>query len=233
MPVTRQVIKESFKEEPLPKERMLFFMERCYLIEELVNLHSWARNGQPPLVQKEVFQSVFASSEPIRQYYGENIAIYFEWLNYYLKWLIVPAAFSLIIYLYSLAHDIPVKDNYSYSVYSFVVSIWATLFAKFWTRKSNELMVEWENFANNSIENKRKEFKGVVKFNEVTDVPEVVFPTSKRLWRYVYSAVLGIPFLILASIVMMAGLNCLGYVDKEEIFYVGFLARMADEGGIF
>ena len=31
----------------------------------------------------------------IRQYYGEEIAIYFEWMNFFLRWIAIPGAFGL------------------------------------------------------------------------------------------------------------------------------------------
>ena len=41
--------------------------------------------------------SVFFPVDKIKDYYGENIAIYFEWLNFYMLWLSVPAVLSILL----------------------------------------------------------------------------------------------------------------------------------------
>ena len=69
--------------------------------------------------------------------------------------------------------------------------------------------------------------------NLVTDTPEIVFPRNKRILRYLKSALVGVPFLIIAIGTMICGLNTLGYVDENEIFLIPFLARLAKPGGLF
>ena len=37
--------------------------------------------------------------ELIRNYYGDEIAIYFEWMNHFLKWIAVPASVGCAFYI--------------------------------------------------------------------------------------------------------------------------------------
>jgi hypothetical protein len=37
----------------------------------------------------------FVPVEQIRDYYGEEIAIYFEWMNFFLRWMIFPSVIGL------------------------------------------------------------------------------------------------------------------------------------------
>lgn len=83
--------------------------------------------------------SVFFPVDKIKDYYGENIAIYFEWLNFYMLWLSVPAVLSILLVMRANFSGISLEENYSYSLYSFFIVIWGTLFSKYWKRKSAAL----------------------------------------------------------------------------------------------
>lgn len=83
--------------------------------------------------------SLFFPTQLIKSYYGENIAIYFEWLNFYMIWLSMPALLSLVLVLRASLMSIPLEENYSYSLYSFFIVVWGVLFSKFWRRKSAAL----------------------------------------------------------------------------------------------
>ena len=43
----------------------------------------------------------FLSVEIIRDYYGDEIAIYFAWMNYFQKWIVIPAIFGFFIFCYN------------------------------------------------------------------------------------------------------------------------------------
>ena len=116
--------------------------------------------------------------EKIRTYYGEKIAIYFAWMDFYMIWLIIPSIFSVIFSVYSWLNGIPVAENKLYSVYSFGIAIWSTLFVIYWKRHTKELAIEWGNYTSETFEeNLRKEFWGEKKTNPVTGKIELHFST--------------------------------------------------------
>lgn len=41
----------------------------------------------------------------LREYFGEKVALYFAWLNWYIIWLIAPAIIGLILFIIIEAHD--------------------------------------------------------------------------------------------------------------------------------
>jgi len=168
MPLTLKAVKEV----SLPKESLISFMIwQGYINDNITCLHSFAWGGLRPRIFEKVMSSLFFPISKIKDYYGENIAIYFEWLNFYMLWLSIPAALSFIIVMWSTILGLPITNNFSYSFYSFVVVVWGTLFSQFWKWKSAALQVNWDNYkVGHQKENLRKEFYGDLVYNPVTDI---------------------------------------------------------------
>jgi hypothetical protein len=82
---------------------------RLDLLEELVPLHSKSRairaqrEGTEPgssnlLKGVKVLTNLFVNTNEIRDYYGDETAIYFEWMNYFQSWLLMPAVFAIFVF---------------------------------------------------------------------------------------------------------------------------------------
>ena len=113
-------------------ESALFYLLRNDLLEEVLPLHSIPRSrtkadGTLDRVWKRFFRNDIPVDD-IREYFGDTVAVYFEWMKHYARWLLFPAAASLIIFFASSALELPVEANPIASVYSFFMAIWATLF---------------------------------------------------------------------------------------------------------
>src|SRR4051794_14038926 len=86
-------IQSNFLEKPITKWPL-----RMYLYE------SWVKPSQ--LFRHQLLDA-------IRDYYGERVAMYFAWLGFYTKMLIIPAIFGLLVLAYGGVatvlnfHDIP------------------------------------------------------------------------------------------------------------------------------
>jgi len=100
----------------------------------------------------------------IKDYFGERVGLYFAWLGFYTKWLIIPAFLGTIVQIWSLAvasgekgeeynPDIPVA-----SAYGLMITIWCTLFCEFWKRNEATLAMEWGTVGFESEEGERPEF---------------------------------------------------------------------------
>lgn len=121
---------EVFDPEKYPRdenETFLFFLKRFDLLEEITPLHSKSRAAYQSKVWKVALQSWFIPTDLVREYYGEQVAIYFKWMNHYIKFLIVPGALSFIFgifnYFFYTLIDSPLN-----SLYSIIVAIWASMF---------------------------------------------------------------------------------------------------------
>lgn len=89
---------------------MLNFFMRLDLLEELVPLHSKSRvirahregtkPGESNLLRRvKVLSNFFVNVNEIRDYYGDETAIYFEWMNYFQSWLLLPAVFAVFVWV--------------------------------------------------------------------------------------------------------------------------------------
>lgn len=111
----------------------------------------------------------------IRLYYGEKVAMYFAWLDYYVKWLIFPAFFGLIAYIVEYVCE-DINDNsksitsseVSVFVFSIVLALGSTVFTQVWERRQNELSWEWGTSDINDVEQQRPSFKGVYGKDPIT-----------------------------------------------------------------
>jgi len=120
------------------------------------------------------------------------------------------------------------------TMYSVMIMIWASLFLKFWKRRSSELCVKWHTYGQ-EFNNKdlRVEFRGYTRLNLVTGLPQKYFPFRKKLVRYTISTLFHLPVMMLALTLMVCFLNMRGYVDPKHWIYIPSLSLYAEKGGMF
>jgi len=220
---------------PLPNEALIFYLLKHGYITEMVPLHSRSRSKEN---YKPLFESVMkqykAPVEDLRSYYGESVAIYFEWCNFMARWLLVPSIISIILWLGEF-FNADARDNTLFNyMFAVGITIWSPMLVRFWRRRCSEIDIEWDNYnLSTSAVSFRQEFKGDIRINPVTDLEEDHYPSSQRLLRYIESFIISTPFMTLAFIVMISSLNMMGYSDKDDLLAWEFFAQMARQGGIF
>jgi Calcium-activated chloride channel len=136
---------DSFSEKQYPrldnKETFIYFLKRHEYLEELTPLHSRARSERSSKMLAVALKHWLIPTDLVRIYYGDDVALYFEWMNHfisklliiklvnmmYLEWLVVPGSAALVIgILNTFMYE--TKDSPFNSLYSIGVAIWATLF---------------------------------------------------------------------------------------------------------
>jgi len=75
----------------------------------------------------------------IREYWGEEVAFYFAWLENYTTWLQIPAVVGIITIIIENTVWKPIV-----MIYSFVIIMWATLFLEYWKRCHAEIAFMWD-----------------------------------------------------------------------------------------
>eukprot|EP01135_Chromosphaera_perkinsii_P000889 Nk52_evm52s152 gene=Nk52_evmTU52s152 len=111
----------------------------------------------------------------IKDQFGEKVAFYFAYLNFYFLWLMGPAILGLIVYFFGDgAYSLP---------YSLFITIWMLLFQRFWERQENELALLWKVNDYDS-KDKRPQFYGdrLVK-SAVTGDMKSYYPRYKRFLK--------------------------------------------------
>ncbi|CAG8449838.1 15493_t:CDS:2 [Acaulospora morrowiae] len=146
----------------------------------------------------------------LRNHFGEKIAYYFAFLQYYCEWLIIPSIAGLLTYFFS--------ENYSITFGLFIV-LWSIIFTEFWRRKEYELAVWWgvRNFSR--VEKRRAGFREESKIiSHITGELVPYFSPWKRWLRRAFAA----PIIIIFSLTLSLAL--LFYILFEVImseYYTG------------
>ncbi|CAD8087726.1 unnamed protein product [Paramecium primaurelia] len=174
------------------------------------------------------------SVSDIERYFGGNLAVYFEFMNFYqsmLKYLAIAAIITLVIDHQSSLFKI---TNVA-SFYAVVTMVWSTFFIIAWRRKENELSVEWGVFGQQHIKrlDLNPEYKGKPKMNYITGLVKNSYPTSSRIFYYMVSLFEAIPILIIAGLIKIVVFNINGLIRNESsIFYIRLAAKLNQEGGL-
>jgi len=118
----------------------------------------------------------------IRNYFGENVALYFSFLSFYSACLIPTAIIGVIVFApQMLAGNKLTVLNYLFGA---VMIIWSTVFLEMWKRETAKLRAYWGMSNFKSKESVRPEFEGNLKINFVTgEVEEQVEPFWLTIWR--------------------------------------------------
>ena len=96
--------------------------------------------------------------QAIRNYFGEQIGLYFAFFGFYTSWLAFPAIAGLVVFVFGLAGG--GLDNRLVPIYAVVLAMWATLLLEFWKRYNAHLSFTWGMVGFQEIEETRAAFKG-------------------------------------------------------------------------
>ncbi|OQS01158.1 anoctamin-like protein [Achlya hypogyna] len=148
------------------------------------------------------------TSQPVgvlRDYFGEKIALYFAWLEFYTKSLALPAAVGIIIY----ALDCVAVANVSAAKVFFAgfIVVWSTFFTEFWKRKSELYNVIWGIDETLDIDARpRTQYIGTQRMSPVDNSPQVWDMATKSARRRRWVSYLVVLTMVLIVLVALGGL---------------------------
>jgi hypothetical protein len=64
------------------EETLLSFLKGKEVVEDLILLNSKARHQREDKLLKEALKHWFVPTELVREYYGDEVAMYFSWMNF-------------------------------------------------------------------------------------------------------------------------------------------------------
>ncbi|KAK9960521.1 hypothetical protein ABG768_008374 [Culter alburnus] len=148
----------------------------------------------------------FQPLDDIRCYFGEGLALYFGFLEYFTFALVPMALIGIPYYLFDW------EDYDKYVLFAVFNLVWSTVFLEVWKRCSATLAYGWGTLSRKkAFEEPRPGFHGALGFNPVTGREEPVYPSSKRQLRiYLVSVPFVLLCLYLSFYVMMV------YFDMEN-----------------
>lgn len=117
---------------------------------------------------------VLLNVDDIRCYFGEGLALYFGFLEYFTFALVPMALIGIPYYLFDW------EDYDKYVLFAVFNLIWSTVFLEVWKRCSATLAYGWGTLSRKkAFEEPRPGFHGFLGFNPVTGREEPVYPSSK------------------------------------------------------
>jgi len=141
--------------------------------EDLIAM--WASFGRKMLI-------TWQPLDKIRDYFGEEIAIYFAFLGFYTLSLVPLGLFGIITY-YFQSQNVH-HDTVHAFVYAAVCCGWAVVFTNLWKREQRQLQVKWDVEEFEEEQSDRLEFTGQIQLSTITMEKETVFEDWERNRRY-------------------------------------------------
>ncbi|XP_075241004.1 anoctamin-10-like [Convolutriloba macropyga] len=202
-----------------------------HVIEECFPLHDLeAKSALWKKIQSNPIQVPITA---VREYFGEEVAFYFAWMNFFNITLIFPGLVGLYLH-FMRPRGVDIDHAKYLPVFAVVVTVWATFFVIFWRRRQSFWAFNWDTIDFERVAEMRPEFFGEIRASPVTDLPEIYYPQWNKMLRYFVSFLAATPMLLLAVKAMLLSLNLNGYIkDHHSIFYVKSLCQYAEPGAIF
>ncbi len=134
---------KSYAEKIIAKDRrLLFLLKELNIIKDYLPLH--ISDIKENILKKAFSLTEKFPSTQIRDYYGDDTAIYYSWVYHYTSMVKYPSAIAAFVIILSLIY--PDYKNNLYFIYSIIVLIWGQIYITSWNRRCSELYIEWDNF---------------------------------------------------------------------------------------
>lgn len=184
-----------------PNQKIVFWCWHKNFISHIMAVHD--HDGLTELRNKWVKSTRNQPLDKINSYFGVKLALYFAWLGYYTKALVIPAILGLLFWIYSKKNE-PLDAMFFLFLSAFNL-IWGACFNKLWKQRSAEYAYKWGclDIEQNYLQEPRPLFKGKNKISKVTNKLEPHYADWKRtIFRYFLTfPCLGLN--IIATIILM------------------------------
>lgn len=130
--------------------KAFFPLHDMYNKEKLLKVctQSWTIVFHPPI-------------EEIREYFGEQVALYFEFLSFYSRYLIPVSILGTIVTGWQIiAQNV---DIWGTMPFGFIMLIWSTVFLEHWKQREALLRTQWGTHRLLENEPTRCDFQGPIK----------------------------------------------------------------------
>ncbi|KAG0214766.1 hypothetical protein BGX28_001401 [Mortierella sp. GBA30] len=151
----------------------------------------------------------------IRDHFGEKVAYYFQFLEFYFFWLIFPTALGVLVHLFGSPFSI---------FYSTSVVLWAIIFIECWKRHEKDLALKWGVRNVRKSESIRPAFKGdSVVVDTITGEQTAFFSPWKRFAR----KLMGLPVIFAGALALSALVTLMFGVEVFlEVYYGGYMKEI-------
>ncbi|DAZ98242.1 TPA: hypothetical protein N0F65_011710 [Lagenidium giganteum] len=155
----------------------------------------------------------------IRFYFGEKIALYFAWLGFYTKMLVLPSIAGIITHIVvgrGEASATRREKGYILIAFSVFVVVWSALFTEMWKRKNALLNGLWGLHGFHREQRYRAKFRGKKSYNPVNDEEEMTYENKAARRRAFMISIIVVLIMIAIVIVAIGGLFWLKFAIRND-----------------
>ncbi|KAL7692429.1 putative anoctamin [Plasmopara halstedii] len=189
-----------------------------YLKNPMFALHDEAALNEFRTTWALDMKMIYQPIHKIRYYFGEKIALYFAWLEFYTKMLLFPSIAGIITIIYEEERDEDGNDNnrgYFLVAFAIFVVIWSSMFSEFWKRKNGLLGSLWGCHALYEGLHYRPQFRGIKSYNSITDVEELTYENRAKRHRWFAVSVTVVTIMVGIVIIALVGLFVLKHLIND------------------
>ena len=174
----------------------------------------------------------------IREYWGESVALCFEWQQFYIRALTAPALAGLIVWG-RRPTVVSVDDDPFVPLFSLLAVVWAMTFVTCWRSRERELAFLWGTVDVQRSERIRPQFTGKETVDPISGRTVLAEPAPSRIGRLALSGGATLLSLLVPVCAMLISLNLQGYIVAATGSWLGMpvhipvLAQHAAPGGLF
>ncbi|KTW28039.1 hypothetical protein T552_01901 [Pneumocystis carinii B80] len=148
------------------------------LVKFIIPLHDYKfnKNCMNMILKKWVLDE--SDLDILKNHFGEKIALYFFFIQFYILWLIFPTIFGLFIHFFFPRY---------YIVFAITITLWSIIFIRMWKMKEVKLSLRWGVYGISKIYQRRRSFMGdKIGKDAISGKTILVFSIWKRLlWKFI------------------------------------------------
>mmetsp|Transcript_1336 Transcript_1336/g.1776 ORF Transcript_1336/g.1776 Transcript_1336/m.1776 type:complete len:861 (+) Transcript_1336:116-2698(+) len=123
--------------------------------------------------------------EQIKNYFGEQVGMYFQFLAHYTKWVLGPSIIGLIVVVVTYTQG--KAEGPLVACYAVFICLWAIFMLEFWKRKQAQVQLHWGMKGIEREQPDRPEFKGE-KMSSPVDGSDILYFPPKRQRTITYQS---------------------------------------------
>ncbi|GMF20978.1 unnamed protein product [Phytophthora fragariaefolia] len=189
-----------------------------FLKSEMFALHDEATLNELRVTWALNVKMLYQPIHKIRYYFGEKIALYFAWLEFYTKMLIFPSIAGIITNIYVEERDEQKNNNnrgYFLTAFAIFVVIWSSMFSEFWKRKNGLLGSIWGCHGFDEVFRYRSQFRGTKSYHPITDAEELTYESRAKRHRWFVVSITVVTVMVGIVIVALVGLFVLKHYIND------------------
>ncbi|KAI9351161.1 calcium-activated chloride channel-domain-containing protein [Zopfochytrium polystomum] len=188
-----------------------------------------AQNHEWTLRTRLINGFVKSRQQPIdlmRDYFGEKIALYFVYLQFYNHWLAGSSVFGVIVFIFGIVVTVVNDDNSATDwhhlfdnalspYFALLMALWSVLYLRYWQRRNSYFSIKWATHTFEASTIQRHAFEPAGKrLSPITGKIELHYPSYKRHIRQFISFLATLPFVGLVIATVLAQIAFIAWLQN-------------------